>query len=155
MAVNLLPNDSPIDMEQEYITYTFTMSARHITATPIMKMPHFRFCRIRWLSFKSPVDKGVLFLSINGLGNKWEEMNYGTPGFPFPQKYFFSMPIEKDQKIVFNIPDERSYWIKIPEGTNLKTLNFAAWANGESEGTVNDSFVNSTHPVVFALDFKL
>ena len=116
---------------------------------PVMKVPHYRRCRVRWLSFQTPIDKKILFITLNGFGNKITQTN--PTGVPM--KYFFSMPIVLDNVIAFNVSNEDAYWVELPQRINLKTITLSAFYEGSYEGNPDPTFVTVANPISLAIDF--
>ena len=130
------------------LSYTIEIDSPSYRFRPPMDVGGYSKMAINWLSFESPIDKKVLFLTIEELTNKkW----YLSSGVVTP--YTVSMPIKQDALTTYSSSDSHKNEIPL-DRRSIKTLTFHAFYEGGNLGTEDATFVTSANKVLLELEFE-
>ncbi len=143
--------------DNDAIRFVVLMDAPTVNYAPSFKMAHYRWFRVKWLSFQSPVsDFDALFLAVNSLGEGKQDTIFTSNNRYVPSSiYTISMPIKEGERVALDSSADPWSWIPLPEGVNLRNLQFQAFVNGLLPGSDKmANVVTPTNKVSFELEFR-
>ena len=157
--MSLCPRSLPCSMQadNDVIRFVVTMDKPSISYSPTFKMAHFRYFRVKWLSFTCPVaNLDCIFLTVNSLGEGKQDKVYTLTNIYAPSAiYTISMPVQENQRVALDSSADPWSWIPLPEGVNLKNLQFQVFGNGITPGDPGmNAVVNVTNQVSFELEWR-
>ena len=128
------PRSLPCNMQSDndVVRFTVVMDNTSLNYSPTFKMAHYRYFRVKWLSFQCPLaGQDVLHLGVNSLGEGKQDITYtSTNRYASANVYTISMPLQEGERVALDSSADPWSWIPLPEGVNLKNIQFYAWTNG-------------------------
>ena len=140
----------------ERLSFTVKMESTDVQYHSTFKMAHYKYARIKWLSFKNLTPgTHILHLYVNSLGDGrcdlTQNTNASTVGTPMP--YFFSTPIEDNKLVAYSSGSDPWRWVTLPTDANLRNIQFYIFSEGETAGALLTTFVTPANPCCFELEF--
>ena len=135
------------------------MTEQRLDWCPSFKLAHYKYFRVRWLSFKSVLPGYfVLFININSLGEGKQDRQLLATGMTTTSSnlnstYTVSMPIEHNVRTSFDYTADSYGWIPLPEGVNLKKFTIYGHPELSTPGDAPAGFITFTNVVSLELEF--
>jgi len=144
----------------ERISFVIKMNDQSLQYHPAsIKMAHYKRFRVKWCSYKLPLQGyNVLYITMNNLGQGRQNANMSTNASSDLTDsysiYTFSMPIEYDSRVGYSSEADPYGWIPLPEGVNLRNLQFYAFPEGVLSGGAPAGFITTLNPLTFEIEWS-
>lgn len=139
------------------VAFVVKMEDQVLDYGPTWKMGHYRWFRIRWCAFNSPLPTPkALFLYCNSMGTGKTNTSWaGTLGeLGKYQEYSFSMPINHLVDVAYNVESDPWRWMPMPESANLRNMKFYAFPDGANAGSAPVGFITRSNPLLFEIEMR-
>ena len=162
MSYNLTCNSGlpcRVQGDNDRVRFVVGMTIQRLDWCPSFKLAHYKYFRVRWVSFKSSLSFNVLFININALGEGKQDnfLNTSantTTSSTVASAYTVSMPIESGIKTSFDYTGDNYGWIPLPNSVNLKKFTMFGYCEGTTAGDAPANFITPANPVVMELEFS-
>ena len=141
------------------VRFVISMIDQRLDWCPSFKLAHYKYFRVRWLSFKTVLAApNVLFININSLGEGKQDNQLLTTGMTTTSStvaspYTVSMPIQHNVTTSFDYTADSYGWIPLPEGVNLKKFTIYGHPELSTPGDAPAGFITFTNVVSLELEF--
>ena len=145
--------------DNDRVRFVISMTDQRLDWCPSFKLAHYKYFRVRWLSFKIALaTPNVLFININSLGEGKQDNQLLTAGMTTTSStvaspYTVSMPIEAGIKTSFDYTADSYGWIPLPNSVNLKKFTMFGYCEGTTAGDAPLNFITLANPVAMELEF--
>ncbi len=162
MSCNLTCNSGlpcRVQGDNDRVRFVVGMTEQRLDWCPSFKLAHYKYFRVRWLSFKSVLPGYfVLFININSLGEGKQDRQLLATGMTTTSSnlnstYTVSMPIESGIKTSFDYTADNYGWIPLPESVNLKKFVIYGYPELVTAGDAPPGFITGTNIVTMELEF--
>ena len=162
MSCNLTCNSGlpcRVQGDNDRVRFVVGLTIQRLDWCPSFKLAHYKYFRVRWVSFKSSLPFNVLFININALGEGKQDnfLNTSantTTSSTVASAYTVSMPIEQNIKTSFDYTADNYGWIPLPNSVNLKKFTMFGYCEGTTAGDAPANFITPANPVVMELEFS-
>ena len=162
MSCNLTCNSGlpcRVQGDNDRVRFVVGMTEQRLDWCPSFKLAHYKYFRVRWLSFKSVLPGYfVLFININSLGEGKQDRQLLATGMTTTSSnlnstYTVSMPIEQNIKTSFDYTADNYGWIPLPDSVNLKKFVIYGYPELVTAGDAPPGFITGTNIVTMELEF--
>ena len=149
-----------IQGDSSRVRFVISMTDQRLDWCPSFKLAHYKYFRVRWLSFKTVLSvPNVLFININSLGEGKQDNQLLTSGMTTTSStvaspYTVSMPIEAGIKTSFDYTGDVYGWIPLPNSVNLKKFTIFGYPELTTAGDAPPGFITPANPLVAELEFS-
>ena len=162
MSCNLTCNSGlpcRVQGDNDRVRFVLILPQQRLDWAPSFKLAHYKYFRVRWASFKSPLPTfSVLFININSLGEGQQDKRLLSTGVTTTSSnlnstYTVSMPIQHNVTTSFDYTADSYGWIPLPEGVNLKKFTIYGHPELSTPGDAPAGFITFTNVVSLELEF--
>ena len=162
MSCNLTCNSGlpcRVQGDNDRVRFVVGLTQQRLDWCPSFKLAHYKYFRVRWLSFKSVLPNDfVIFININSLGEGKQDRlliatGMTTTSTDLNSTYTVSMPIEQNIKTSFDYTADTFGWIPLPDSVNLKKFVIFGYPELTMAGGAPAGFITPANPVTMELEF--